>query len=795
MPRLEMKNQAFQLDGDPFFFYGGEVHYFRTDPSQWHDRLSSVKDLGITVVSTYVPWLWHEPRPGQFDFTGATDPRRNLTHFIKLAHSLGLLIFVRPGPYVMSELRQEGLPAWLLEQHPEIIAQDARGNLHPTRMVSYLHPTFLRFADRWYDAVSQALTPYFAQNGGPVILTQLDNEVGMLHWVSTLPDQSEDAESEYRKFSMGNIASLYGSGDYWQRGLFWRQYRARYLKHLEQEAARHGFPAPYIINVHGFRDYSVYSRGVDYPIGLSQLFEAADVPGAFLGGDFYPGHVGYDNFHDLALAVTYTAATNSPEAPLFSPEFQSGRFQDRPHLGPSDLDLAARVSVSYGLNGLNWYMLAGGDNPGDIGLFGRRHEWQAPIASDGTLRGSAPVVGHLGSLFRTFGSALAGTKPVPDIHIGFYSAYYMTENPAEGQDSAIVQEIVGERDAWHFDGIYRILVAANLTVQAVAVDKEAAILDPVTTPILWMATCRYMDRRTQTRLAEYANAGGTLILGPRIPEWDLAGNPCRVLADSLHLPAAVAFGQRGLATILDVDSVFCANYTTFAATEQSEVLGHVDRGSIPGAIITRQKTGRGRTVLAGCALPDLYQYYHALVRTLAETLGCQPGIAVSNPAVHATRREGGQGGFLFVHNFDETEQLTHLALAPNSRHGSLEWDLILPPRSGLMLPYGEVPLQKGAASVVHTPAEITCQADGVVIHRSRAAGQAMFRMADQEGGSPAFLVRSGNALLTGGPSGAVTVSWLPEDHPQPIVLEINRNDTTRHNAPSAVASGISTDGL
>ncbi|PSR37645.1 MAG: beta-galactosidase [Sulfobacillus thermosulfidooxidans] len=788
MPRLDINDQAFELDNHPLFFYGGEVHYFRMDPSQWRDRLATVKGLGINVVSTYIPWLWHEPEPGLFDFTGHTDPRRNVVDFIALAGQLGLMVFVRPGPYVMSELRQEGLPDWLLDLHPEIIALDSQGRPHPTRMVTYLHPTFLSFVDRWYAAVSEVLAPYFSHNGGPIILSQLDNEVGMLHWVTMMPDQRPDIEKQYQEFLANTAGSApYGHSDYLQRGVFWREYRAQYLAHLSGQSQRHGWPSPYIINVHGFRDYSIYSRGNDYPIGLSQLFEARHVPGAFLGGDFYPGRVGYDNFHDLALAVTYTAATNAPDAPLFSPEFQSGRFQDRPHIDPSDLDLAARVSVSYGLNGLNWYMLAGGDNPGDIGLFGPRHEWQAPIASDGTLRPSSQVVAHLGALFGTYGSTLAQTKPVTDIHIGFYSAYYLTENPGNPEQAAILQEIVSERDNWHFDGIYRILIAANLTAEAVAVDKEESVLDPERIPVLWMATCRYMDARTQERLSAYVQDGGTLIIGPRVPEWDLAGRPCRILADTLSLPKTTAWAQRGLATILDVSSVFCANYGTLAESSTTEVLGRITRGESQGAIITRQSVDAGQVVVMGCALPDLYQYYHDVVRQLAQAIGCRLGLTLSNASLHATRREGPSGGFLFLHNLVETEQSTTVSLAGNAWHDALEWDVTVPPRSGLMLPYNRVALGHTSIQVMQTDAEITLDAQSLVIHRGVHAGHSKLytQLASQ------IALASGQATIEYA-NRHVTIQWQEDGQAQPIILQFGRNDSTVQD--SSVVADILAEG-
>ena len=47
----------------------------------------------------YVPWNFHEPQPGQYQFSGEQD----VEYFIKLAHELGLLVILRPGPYICAE--------------------------------------------------------------------------------------------------------------------------------------------------------------------------------------------------------------------------------------------------------------------------------------------------------------------------------------------------------------------------------------------------------------------------------------------------------------------------------------------------------------------------------------------------------------------------------------------------------------------------------------------------------------------------------------------------------------------
>ena len=64
-----VKDGEFCLNGEPFKIYSGAIHYFRTLPEYWEDRLLKLKKAGFNTVETYVCWNLHEPREGEFDFS------------------------------------------------------------------------------------------------------------------------------------------------------------------------------------------------------------------------------------------------------------------------------------------------------------------------------------------------------------------------------------------------------------------------------------------------------------------------------------------------------------------------------------------------------------------------------------------------------------------------------------------------------------------------------------------------------------------------------------------------------
>ncbi len=58
-----------------------------------------MKQAGLNVLDTYVEWALHNPQDGVYDFSGIA----NLTQFLDVAAAEGLLVILRPGPYICAE--------------------------------------------------------------------------------------------------------------------------------------------------------------------------------------------------------------------------------------------------------------------------------------------------------------------------------------------------------------------------------------------------------------------------------------------------------------------------------------------------------------------------------------------------------------------------------------------------------------------------------------------------------------------------------------------------------------------
>lgn len=159
MSKFEIRD-TFYLDGTPLKIISGAIHYFRILPQYWQDRLEKLKAMGCNTVETYVPWNAHEPQKGEFNFEGMLD----VVNFIKLAQGLGLYVIVRPSPYICAEWEFGGLPAWLLAED----GMKLRANYQP----------FLNHVEEYYKVLLPLFTPFQIDNGGPIIMMQVENEYG-----------------------------------------------------------------------------------------------------------------------------------------------------------------------------------------------------------------------------------------------------------------------------------------------------------------------------------------------------------------------------------------------------------------------------------------------------------------------------------------------------------------------------------------------------------------------------------------------------------------------------------------
>ncbi|KAJ8415686.1 hypothetical protein AAFF_G00402430 [Aldrovandia affinis] len=157
---IDYENDCFLKDGEPFRYISGSIHYSRVPRVYWKDRLLKMYMAGLNAIQTYIPWNYHEPVPNQYNFSGD----RDLGHFLQVAQDIGLLVILRPGPYICGEWDMGGLPAWLLNKK-DIVLRTSDAD-------------YLAAVDKWMGKLLPMIKPFLYQNGGPIISVQVENEYG-----------------------------------------------------------------------------------------------------------------------------------------------------------------------------------------------------------------------------------------------------------------------------------------------------------------------------------------------------------------------------------------------------------------------------------------------------------------------------------------------------------------------------------------------------------------------------------------------------------------------------------------
>lgn len=157
---FEIKENGFFIDGKPFRLFSGAMHYFRVLPEYWDNRFQKMRAAGFNGVETVMCWNLHEPKEGEFDFSGMLD----IVKFINTAAKYGMYVIIRPGPYTCGEWDFGGFPAWLLKDKNLRLRCD--------------NEKYMAKVEKYFKKVLSLLAPLQITNGGNLIAMQIENEYG-----------------------------------------------------------------------------------------------------------------------------------------------------------------------------------------------------------------------------------------------------------------------------------------------------------------------------------------------------------------------------------------------------------------------------------------------------------------------------------------------------------------------------------------------------------------------------------------------------------------------------------------
>jgi beta-galactosidase len=683
MQPITFDHISYRIGDQPMYLISGEFHYFRVPKTDWHARMRLFKQAGGNCLATYIPWLLHEPQEGAFCF-GETADYLDLEGFLQVALEEELYVIARPGPYQYSELNYDGLPGWLCENYPELLARNFRGEIFRKSSVSYIHPLFLEKVQRWFEVVVPIIARHTVSRSGAVAMVQFDNElVGIHEWFGTLDYHPVSmglgrADGRYPRFlkeRYGQIAALnraYGT-DYAgfsvvqppdpDRGQSSEEVRARkdyftfYLGTIAEYACilvdllrKHGIDTPFI---HNSGTANMNAHFVETVAALGEGF--------LLGSDHY-----YNldqNWPQNNPTPQYAARCFYSLEMLrlmgFPPsvfEIPGGSCSDWPPVTESDARAAYLTNLALGMKGHNYYIFTGGPNPPKAGKTTDLYDYTASIGAHGEIRPLYQAQKDFGDLVKEY-PWLAETSRAYDFRLGFDFEMPRSEYYWKGGDFLCTQP-----RAWDFwrKGVLTSAFCASLSPALVNL-AEAGWAKDVSTPLL-VVCASSMARRMQENLVRFLQNGGRALFLPVLPTLDEYFQPCTLLLDFLGAPVQAAsrndFARPTLAGVVNVNGT---PFTYNNLPQGAQVLG-VDENN--GDVLAWKVSilGGGSALVAGLTWVHAMREHERLLSALLVEQGLQRIIACSNPNVWASLLVKDNHAMLFLLNLFTSPQAVEVCL-------------------------------------------------------------------------------------------------------------------------------------
>ena len=681
--------QSYQIDGQSTYLLSGEFHYFRVPKADWRARMRLFRAAGGNTLATYIPWLLHEPQEGQFRFEG--EDWLELEGFLQAAQEEGLYVIARPGPYQYSELIYHGLPGWLIEQYPQVLALDPRGKPIGYASISYTHPLFLEKVRAWFAAVCPILARYTVSQGGPIAFTQIDNElVGIHEWFGGL---------DYHPLTMG-----FGRPD----GAYPRFLQARYgqVETLNQaydtafasllEALPSTDPHPTTLTgIRQRKDYfdfylstiADYAQtlvgllrelGIDTPIvhnsanpGMNAYFKEV---AQRLGSSFL---LGSDHYYTLGQDWPQNNPTPQYAARVFVSlemlrlmgypptvfEMPGGSASNWPPVTPSDALTCYLTNLAYGMKGSNYYIFTGGPNPPGAGTTTDLYDYDASIGANGEVRPLYTAQQVFGQVAHNHLNLLDGER-LSDFRLGMDLEYARSE--IYWQKGG--EYLLSNSEAWSFlrRGILTTALCASLSPRFVDLGQPDTWFDDTSTPLV-IASSASMARAAQEGLVRFLQNGGRLLIAPLLPSLDEALQPCTLLADFLGAPA-FQVNRRGISRprVLDVANVQGQVYFPEHLPEGAEPVGQEEVSGQPCAW-QQALAGGGQVIVLGLTWSQAMREHEHMFRALLHRLGLNQVIHCDNPNLWVTAWVRGRQATLFVLNLFTSPLSANLRLTLEGR--------------------------------------------------------------------------------------------------------------------------------
>ena len=683
--KLSFDSTSFLINGKRDFLISGEFHYFRVPKKDWRRRMELFKKTGGNCIATYAPWGIHEPEEGKILF--GDRPERDLAGFLQTAAEEGLMVIVRPGPYQYSELVADGLPEWLVKNYPELRAKRCDGSDIREASVSYLHPLFLEKARRYYKTFAEIVRPFLASNGGPVVVTQVDNELFGIHvWYGSIDfnpvtygfGQEDGRYAAWLRGKYKTIDALnkaYGS-DYASFGAVRPRPWEQAVTSPEEERHGHDDILCYLDSGGEYlRLLRTWLRedGIDGPVchnsGNPEMNTYFEKQTESLGDDFL---LGSDHYYALnqswgqdnptpAYALKAHFSLDTLQAMGMPPtvlEMPGGSPTDIPPILRNDLLATYMTNLAMGMRGLNYYIFTGGPNFGNTNAIIDVYDYNAPVHADGSINETYGALSDFGHFLQSHRD-LASSERVVSVQLGFemdwsrfraYKPSPLLLSGAEAMDFAK-------------KGLLYTLLGSKYSAAYTDLAKPLDASRPLIVPAPYM-----MSEEAQGNILEFLEQGGQLLIAPSVPKLDLDLNPCTLLADAI---GHYSFRKRQQSSNTIVvcgkrrPSLGNAAFFDHLPADAGIVATDPETNDI---LAFEKDVGPGHVIVFGLHWMASYHAQSEMMEELLDSMGAEPCAASSNRNVFTTLFLNDDGNLtLFALNLHASPQTTDVTVYRNGK--------------------------------------------------------------------------------------------------------------------------------
>lgn len=705
MEKITWDQHSYIIEGKEQFLISGEFHYFRVPKSDWKKRLQLLKEAGGNCVATYVPWLIHEPKEGEFLFGDV--PERDLEGFLKLCMEMDIIVVIRPGPYVYSELIYAGLPGWLCENYEEILARNVHGSIIDHASISYLHPLFLEKAKKWYDAVCPIIAKYMLSKGGNVAYVQIDNEMTGIHiWPSGGWDYNRESMGigeeggRYPKFlekrykGIQELNKAYGTE----------------FKGFSDVEPFNGQTSAKLEECRRIKDYQdfYFETIAEYGETLSKWMRSLGIDCDIVHNSPGPSYIfyhkelvqrmgrgfllGVDHYYNLGQDWDQNNPTPQHVSKIFCSaetlrlmgfpptvmEMQAGSLSQWPPITSEDLKCWYLANIAFGVKGLNYYIFTGGLNFQKSGSTGDIYDYGAGVGANGSIRDIYGMQKEFGA-FLSENSWLAASERVCDFNIGLDWEYSRSHSYFKNKCGLLFNSY----EAWEFmrKGIMISGLCASFSPNLVDIYSDT-LFDHIGKP-LFVSSGAVMPKAVQERLVRFVTMGGALAVMPIFPYLDENFNPCTVLSEfaGAHSLKSYTVSAPRINVGL-VQNIFNSGRILFKCEGRPEGAVSIGREEFTGNEMgwIENIGQKGKLLWLGFQWTHAVYEHSDMMKYLLECLGhTQVAVECDNPNIWTSLREYQGRSMLFIMNLFASTMKAGIRVRSKDGTYSEKFDFTLSP--------------------------------------------------------------------------------------------------------------------